>query len=310
MIDFSVTIEKLEETQNKLKLCREWFQSTLHQAYTVEEMSNALEYYWNNHLYYYSNKPRQVPDKQQRIFKIENNFNADHARKTKDFNIQLAVAENKLDTVKAEIALYKHPFQYYMQGRYYHTCRSDGKELAVVIANVMDTLKEGHSPYFEFFFDDDLQPVESNYGQDLYDFFCDVHFLQFLRRTLASIQTNGTEDGHGKAPGKNKITEPLFNSFEELFKEPSDYKKVLTYCESIFVLAGDGTFIDLTGNKKYFAVLPKVLKAKKKIKPIKDSEMAHLMGEAFKMHISASYFTKEFIGRDEVFEEMMKGLQL
>lgn len=290
-----ITPEYLEQIKNKLQACRDWLHQTLEQPYTVEEMTSTLEYYLNEHLRYYSNKPGQVAEKQQRIFKIDDRLKGDLFRRTQDFHVALAATVDKAGMIRAEIARYEHTYLYHMEGIYFRPT-----VISIVIPYVIDTLTESHSPYFEFFFDDDLNPKDPAY----FDFFSDVYFLEFLRRELIQIVEQG------KRKKKQSHLSPQYASFESVFKAPADFQKVVEYLKSVFVLNSNGTYIEASRNKKYFAVLPEVLRIKFKIKTVSNEEVARLMKEQFRLKsLSVDYLSRNFLGRDELIEEILKDLR-
>lgn len=288
--------EYLEQIKNNLQACRDWLHQTLEQPYTVAEMTSTLEYYLNEHLRYYSNKPGQVPEKQQRIFKIDDRLKGDLFRRTHDFHVALAPTVDKAGMIRAEIARYEHPYLYHMEGIYFRP-----NAISIVIPHVIDTLSESHSPYFEYFFDGDLNPKYPGY----FDFFSDVYFLEFLRRELIQIVEQG------KRKKKQSHLSPQYASFESVFKAPADFQKVVEYLKSINILDEIGEYIEASGNKKYLAVLIQVLRQKSKIIPILDNEAARLMKDQFKVQsLSSDYLSKDFPNREALIEEMMKDLRL
>ncbi len=259
-------------------------------------MTSKLEYYLNAHLYYYSNKPGQVPEKQQRIFKIDDRLKGDLFRRTQDFYVALPATADKAGMIRAEIARYEHPYLYHMEGIYFKSTA-----ISIVIPHVIDTLVERHSPYFEYFFDNDLNPKDPAY----FDFFSDVYFLEFLRRELIQIVEQG------KRKKKQSHLSPQYASFESVFKDPADFQKVVEYMKSINILDEVGEYIEASGNKKYLAVLINVLRQKSKIIPVLDNEAARLMKDQFKVQsLSNDYLSKHFPNREVLIEEMMKDLRL
>lgn len=294
MSDSKITRKHLKEIQRNLKTCRKWLHQTFEQPYTVEEMTKTLAYYLNAHLHYYSNLPGQVAEKQQRIFKIQDRLIADHSNRTRDLKIALATSSDKKSLLRGEIAKYDHPYLYYKQGQYYKN------EFTMVIPHVIDMLAEGHSPYFEFVFDENLELK----NRDVYDFFSDLYFLEFLRQELADIENKEKAELSGYPPLYQ------YNSFEDLFEVNEDFKKVVDYLKSINVLNENGAFINKSGNKKYLAILPHVLRKKPRMRPFSDIEAASLMKGQFKMQsLSTDYLSKDFPNRAELVEEMVKCLR-
>lgn len=278
-----------------------WFQQTLEQPYTVSEMVANLYNYLCLHFWYYSNNPDQAPEKLHRIFAIENRLRQDFFSRTRVFSAGLAVAENKSDQLKSEIALYEYPFLFYMQGRYYN----DGFEM--VIPNTMMMLVEYHSPYFEFVFDEDMEIKKESGGEDFFRFLTDVYYLHFLYQTLANVESAKTGDVLAFA---GNTVEPKFDSFEYLFKVKEDFKRVVEFLKSRYLLDENGAFVDLSGNKKFFAVLYEVLKNKSRLKPAYHAEVARLMKQQFNIpSLSTDYLSKDFSNRQELVEEMMRDLR-
>lgn len=279
---------------------RQWFHRTLQQPYTIEQMTAMLELYLISHFRYYSNLPGQVREKQQRIFKIQRRLEAEHFLRTEEFKVRLAMTVDKVSLLRGEIVRYEHPFSYDLKG-IYHKVSEEKKGFEMKIPTAISTLSESDRPYFEFFFDDNLEP----YTPELYEFFSDVYYLQFLRRELATIEASEKDERHKEKPS------PPFHSFEQLFKVPEDFQKVIAYLKSIDILDDEGKVIEASGRKKYLAVLIEVLRKKSKIKPVTDEDAASLMRKEFGApSFSSTYMGKYFSGREELIEEIMRDLRL
>jgi len=295
------THEDLVSVRSAMDNYQAWFQHTLEQPYTVAEMVANLHHYLNLHFWYFGNNPAQLPEKMQRIFSIENRLVQDFFSRTQVFSAGLAIAENKSDKLKAEIAFYEHPFLFYMQGRYYN----NGFEMVIPTAMMM--LAENHSPYFEFVFDEDMAIKKESGGQDFFSFLSDVYYLQFLREALSNLEQ--TMDDGVMAFAGNMVA-PKFDSFEDLFRVKEDFKKVVEYLKSGYLLDENGMFIEGSGNKKYFVVLVKVLRKTSKLKPVYDAEIAELLRRQFKISsLSPDYLSKSIIGGEELFEDMKRALR-
>lgn len=278
-----------------------WFQQTLDQPYTVSEMVANLYNYLCLHFWYYSNNPAQAPEKLQRIFAIENRLRQDFFNRTRVFSAGLAVAENKSDQLKSEIAFYEYPFLFYMQGRYFN----NGFEMVIPTAMIM--LVENRSPYFEFVFDEDMEIKKESGGEDFFRFLTDVYYLHFLYQTLANVESAKTGDVLAFA---GNTVAPKFDSFEDLFKVKEDFKRVVEFLKSRYLLDENGAFVDISGNKKFFAVLYEVLKNKSRLKPAYHAEVARLMKQQFAIpSLSTDYLSKDFSNRQELVEEMMHDLR-
>ncbi|HOZ61879.1 MAG TPA: hypothetical protein PK914_07135 [Smithellaceae bacterium] len=295
------THEDLVSVRSAMDNYLAWFQQTLEQPYTVAEMVENLHHFLELHFWYYSNNPAQVPEKMQRIFAIENRLRQDFFSRTRVFSAGLAVAENKSDKLKSEIALYEYPFLFYMQGRYYN----NGFEM--VIPNAMMMLAGNNSPYFEFVFDENLEIKKENGIQDFWGFLSDVYYLQFLRESLSNLEQT-KDDGEMAFAGN--MVEPKFDSFEDTFKVKDDFKAITVYLENYLILDKEGVFIEKYGNKKYLTILISVLRSKFRLKPVADAEIAVLIRKQFKMNsFSPDSLSKNLGNHDELFAEMMRELQ-
>lgn len=302
MFDPNINAEQLEQIKNNLQACSDWFHVTFSQPYTVEEMTETLAYYLNAHLYYYSNLPGQVSEKQQRIFKISDRFGAEHFKLTREFKIQLVTAADKKSLLLGEIARYEHPFIFYKMGHYAN------ETVDIVIPHIMDTLAENHSPYFEYLFDDNLDFHRGNSGESVFELFRDAKYLQYLRQELTDFEN---KDQENTAQDEGNASGSLFHSFAEVFKNRADYSKIVEYLKSIYILNDEGFFVDRPGNKKFIVAAIKVLRKKDRLKPIYDFELSPLIAHHFKISsLSASYLSKNLQGMDELTEEMMRDLHL
>lgn len=297
--DQDLTHEDLERIKDELQAFRTWLKTFSEHSCTIEELTESLASYLDAYLFYYSNKPGQVAEKQQRLFKIQSRLNTDLFERQKEFAAELASSEKKKELLKSAIARYEFPFIAHGIGIYYNG------EVDLIISNVLGTmLSEGHSPYFEFVFDGNL--VLTNRGA--YDFFLNVCFLTYLREELKKIAPIDSADKQihtsKSEPGK-KIKKDV-ESFEDLFWDTNDMIITIRVMQRLRLLYDDESFVDVLNNRKKVVVLMDFLQKtpSPKIIKVKESLLARLLGERFNLSITERYLRERRSKSEEIVKDI------
>ncbi|MDO8366899.1 MAG: hypothetical protein Q7T20_08895 [Saprospiraceae bacterium] len=299
-------MQEIENCSKEMLNCKKWLHSTLFTPYSIEQMTETLERYLNLHFWYYSISEHIQPEKRQRIRKISKRFVLNFFIQTRNFYTAFAASENNMAFVRSEIARLEYPFLFYQQGRYYN----NGFE--AVIPQAIDLLAEDRDPFFELVFDENIDFSNVGPSEDIFNFYSDIYYLQFLRGVWKNIEAYLVgESNEPPVAYAGNIIAHRYDSFISLFKRTEDFDQVVLYLKSIDILDENAAFITGSGKKKYLAVLVQALQKKGKLKPVYNYEIARLMTMQFKIDsLSPDYISKDFPKRRDLLEEVMKDLVL
>ena len=252
---YFLTEEELKELKIQIDLTAKWFldlmQGDIEFNGSINDLIDSIVPFVQMKLQYCTSIGGVEREKLGNVSRLQGRLNSDFFLATQRILTNCSKSVNPMLEIQGEFTYYDYYFQYSSKGFFYYVDDSQVPRLVTEasLINMVATLGDWHSPFFETFFQSFRMDVNEKSTPPLqdnpnYQMLLKIYLHKWLREQIALRLPKPTD-----RKGKLGVTKKQLSTFKEMLKDQNDFKIVREALKKCDCLNDDQIFNDALGNK-------------------------------------------------------------